>query len=103
MKLRIHPLAYTEDTTCLFTAFAAEPWAVFLDSAGLDRFDIIAARPSLTLVTQGKTTLVSSSAGSHESEGSPFELLRACLTQAPIEPSEGPLPGSLIGYFGYDL
>jgi para-aminobenzoate synthetase component 1 len=103
MKLRIQPLAYTEDASRLFDAFAAESWAVFLDSAGLDRFDIIAARPSLTLVTQGRTTLVSSPAGSHESEESPFDLLRASLAQAATEPSEGPLPGSLMGYLGYDL
>ncbi|MEO5342281.1 MAG: aminodeoxychorismate synthase component I [Gammaproteobacteria bacterium SHHR-1] len=106
MRLRIQPLDYPENAADLFAPFAAEPWAVFLDSAGQDRFDIIAARPSLTLTTWGQISQISQlgdPAVVRESRDSPFELLRSCLPRPPLEPGELPLPGCLIGYFGYDL
>lgn len=104
MKLRVHPLDYPQDSADLFERFADDPWAVFLDSAKLDRFDIIAAAPSATLVSRGLLSEISDSSGSrtHSSE-SPWVLLRQMLGPCQQVPSESPLPGCLIGYFGYDL
>jgi len=103
-------LPYHADSAELFEAIADEPWAVFLDSgrprSTAGRIDILAARPSATLVTRGGMTEIRR----HDSAGppvslspdDPFDLLRQALA-ADGQPSPLPFAGGAIGYFGYDL
>jgi para-aminobenzoate synthetase component 1 len=96
----------------LFEAISDEPWAVFLDSGrphpSAGRYDIIAARPSVTLTTRGGMTEAraysSDSCGAvvELSADDPFELLRGYLG-VDGQHDELPFHGGAIGYFGYDL
>jgi para-aminobenzoate synthetase component 1 len=83
---------------------------VFLDSgrpfgrppAG-GRYDIMAAEPLATLVTQGALTDVRMADRTTCSPDDPLDLLREAL--APLAGASGPFPftGGAIGYFAYDL
>lgn len=86
----------------LFTRFADEPFALFLDSATAaqdrdpalhGRWSFIAADPFETFVYR-------------EGDGaSPFETLKAQLARwrLPTSPSLPPFAGGAAGFFGYDL
>ncbi|TCJ11886.1 aminodeoxychorismate synthase component I, partial [Parasulfuritortus cantonensis] len=109
--MRVSPLPYRTDAGELFEAIADDPWAVFLDSgrprSTAGRYDIIAARPSTTLVTRGTMTEVRHHAPGARatallSPADPFDLLRRYLA-AEATPGELPFAGGAIGYFGYDL
>ncbi len=107
MKLQIQELPYFEDSAALFIPFADRPWSVFLDSgfphSRQGRYDIIAADPIKTLVTQGSITEIRDETGVVLSLEDPFSLLRAALGEV-IEPTEGlPFCGGALGYLGYDL
>ena len=99
----ITPLPYSADAAAHFAAIADLPWAVWLDSGGRGRYDIVSAQPIATLVTQGKYTEITNSAGTKRLTDDPFELLRQQLG-APVEASPGiPFAGGALGYWGYDL
>lgn len=95
-------IPYPESVPDLFETISDLPWPVFLDSAGLGRYDILAAAPFATLVTKNGRTEISDRSGNTLSMEDPFDLLRKMLL--PLE-RENPLPfmGGAIGYFGYDL
>ncbi len=96
-------LPYLTDSTSYFSAVADLPWAVWLDSAGMGRFDIICAQPMATLVTQGAITTIHDVHGSQYSAGDPFDLVRQQLGLL-HEPVGGiPFCGGALGYWGYDL
>lgn len=112
--MRLTPLPYRPDSAELFEAIADEPWSVFLDSgrprSTAGRIDILAARPTTTLVTRGGMTEIrqfeKSTAGTVTlSPADPFELLREYLAISSAPPPLPGLPfnGGAIGYFGYDL
>ena len=69
--MRLTRLPYRADSAELFEAIADEPWSVFLDSghpsagdgARVGRFDILAARPFITLVTRGGITEIGQAGG----------------------------------------
>jgi para-aminobenzoate synthetase component I len=101
-------LPYRPDSRALFEAVADWPWAVFLDSGHhhvtQSRYDIIAARPCVRLVSRGMLTEVHAD-GVTLSREDPFALVRRHLA---IERESGganglPFCGGAIGYFGYDL
>lgn len=97
------PLPYTDDATAYYAAIADLPWAVWLDSGGRDRFDILAAQPVTTLVTRGKQTQISDAAGVRTSSEDPFVLLRGQIG-VPLEIIPGvQFAGGALGYWGYDL
>ena len=103
----VHQLPYHQQSIALFSSWAERPWAVLLDSAHpyseQGRYDIIAADPYITLVTEGETTTITDHGISRQSLEDPFELLQRELG-AVAEPLNGlPFCGGAIGYFGYDL
>lgn len=97
------PLPYTSDAAGYFTAIAELPWAAWLDSGGMGRYDILCAQPVATLVTYGDRTEISDAAGKRCSADDPFDLLRQQLG-APVASIPGiPFAGGALGYWGYDL
>jgi para-aminobenzoate synthetase component 1 len=97
------PLPYLADPAPYFTALRGLPWAAWLDSGQLGRYDIIVADPVATLVTQGKQTEVCHGGESRMSEGDPFDLLRDMLGEHIRMRSAAPFAGGALGYWGYDL
>ena len=81
-------LPYHADAARYFAALCDLPWAAWLDSGGMGRFDILVADPVRTVQLNGNAS---------------FELLRAELG-ALLQPLEDvPFAGGALGYWGYDL
>jgi len=97
------PLPYTSDATAFYAAIADLPWAVWLDSSGRGRYDILAAQPAVTLITQGEQTLISDANGVSSSVSDPFQLLREQLGTQLEGASDVKFAGGALGYWGYDL
>ena len=99
-------LPYRPDSAALFEAIADLPWAVFLDSGAhhpaQSRYDILAARPYVRLVTRGNLTEIHDE-GVELTREDPFTLLRRYVTPDAECASALPFCGGAIGYFGYDL
>ncbi len=86
------PLPYRPDAARYYAALADLPWAVWLDSGGTARYDILAAAPHRTLTLDRDSK-----------ESDPFALLRGALGE-PVAPVAGvPFAGGALGYWGYDL
>jgi len=86
------PLPYHPDASRYYAALAGLPWAVWLDSGGMARYDILAAAPQRTLMLDEDAV-----------QGDPFDLLRAALGE-PVAPVEDvPFAGGVLGYWSYDL
>ncbi len=103
-------LPYFADSAALFSAWADQPWAVFLDSghpsSQQGRYDIIAAEPLCTLVTHGGTTTITSASEVIQSQADPFLLVKQKLQDfagRAVNISGLPFNGGAIGYFSYDL
>ena len=85
-------LPYRTDAAHYYAALADLPWAVWLDSGGMDRFDILTACPQRTLVLDRENP-----------HGEPFALLRSELGD-PVSPMVNvPFAGGALGYWSYDL
>ena len=97
------PLPYSSDAVAFYAAIAELPWAVWLDSGGRGRYDILAAQPVVTLVTQGAKTLISDASGVRSSTDDPFVLLREQLGVALESSPDVKFAGGALGYWGYDL
>ena len=96
-------LPYPDDASACFAAIADLPWAIWLDSAGRGRYDILCAQPVATLVTRGTETTITDSEGERRSDADPFELVRQQLGSI-IAPEPGiPFAGGAAGYWSYDL
>jgi para-aminobenzoate synthetase component 1 len=67
---------YNKDAEQFYAAIADLPWAVWLDSGGRGRYDILTAQPVATLVTHGLQTTITDVTGTHNSAEDPFVLLR---------------------------
>lgn len=85
-------LPYRADAAKYYAALADLPWAVWLDSGGMARYDILTAAPHHTLVLKEE-----------DPQGDPFAMLRSKLGEqvAPVE--SVPFAGGALGYWRYDL
>jgi para-aminobenzoate synthetase component I len=101
--LHTTPLPYTNDASSFYRAIADLPWAVWLDSGGRGRYDILSAQPTVTLVTRGVQTLISDAAGEHYSSVDPFALLREQLGETLEHQPDIKFAGGALGYWGYDF
>jgi len=103
----LQELPYHPDSSRYFSLFAQQPWSVYLDSAhlygGVGRYDILAADPSVTLVTRGGVTEIERRGERYTSEADPFDLLRRELGSVTPTMAGIPFSGGALGYFGYDL
>ncbi len=96
-------LPYKTDAAGCYAAIADMPWAVWLDSAGLGRYDILCAQPVATLVTRGRGTEITDAFGVRHSGDDPFALVRQLLAQPAAAVSGLPFAGGAMGYWSYDL
>lgn len=107
MTLLKQELSYFADSTVLFARIAQQPWAVYLDSGQPEsqygRYDIMTAKPFMTLSTNGSQTEISSADGTRLSSDDPFYLVKQALAPYASQSCELPFCGGAIGYFGYDL
>lgn len=96
-------LPYCSNASAYYEAIADLPWAVWLDSGGRSRYDILTAQPLVTLVTQGGATLITDANEEKLSSEAPFKLLREYLNAqlAPVQDIK--FAGGALGYWGYDL
>ena len=85
-------LPYQTDAARFYAALADLPWAAWLDSGGMGRYDILTAAPHHTLVLDKETT-----------HGEPFALLRKELGELVAPIANVPFAGGALGYWGYDL
>ena len=84
-------LTYRSDASGYFAAIVDLPWAAWLDSGGMARYDILTAAPQRTIVQEAGTG------------GDPFELLRAELGESCTSAAGIPFAGGALGYWSYDL
>jgi para-aminobenzoate synthetase component 1 len=110
-------LEKTLDMKTLFSAFSAQPWAMWLDSCGDEianthvdsNFDIMVWQPEVSLVTQGEQTTVhwlndKRQENSHENPLTLIEKIQQqCFKDVEITASHLPFNGGSVGYFAYDL
>ena len=97
------PFPYPGDASACFAAIADLPWAIWLDSAGRGRYDILCAQPIATLETRGEETVITGSHGERCSNADPFDLVRQQLGATTDSVPNIPFAGGAAGYWGYDL
>ena len=86
-------IPYTADASACYDAIADMPWAVWLDSGGLGRYDILCAQPVVTLVTHCDATDITDASGTRRVTDDPFDLLRQQLGAPVVPMSEVPFAG----------
>ena len=106
-RLSFADLPYLEDSALLFDKIADEPWSVFIDSSPASgargRYDILAARPEICVVTQNRKTKIQTYSQSHTVLEDPFAVLGELLSDTWENTSDLPFTGGAIGFFSYDL
>ena len=85
-------LPYQTDAAHYYAALADLPWAMWLDSGGMARYDILTAAPQRMLVLGGE-----------ETQSDPFAMLRGELGERVAPVADVPFAGGALGYWGYDL
>lgn len=85
-------LPYRTDAAHYYAALADLPWAMWLDSGGMARYDILTAAPQRTLVMHAESAHSDAFASLREELGTQV---------API--ADVPFAGGALGYWGYDL
>ena len=108
MTFKLTELSYCRDSSQLFSHIADEDWSIFLDSSypyiELGRYDIMAARPYITLKTfADETEIVYANEKSEHSSEDPFSIVKSLLGKNETKLSTVPFAGGALGYFAYDL
>ena len=108
MSFRMTELLYRRDSSIVFSAIAAEPWSIFLDSGypkmDIGRYDIISGRPYITLSTFAEKTIITNKSGEKKiSTEDPFSLVKDLLGNEEKILPDLPFCGGAMGYFAYDL
>ncbi len=108
MTFKLTELSYQRNSLQLFSHIADEDWSIFLDSGypyiELGRYDIMAARPYITLKTfANETEIVYADGGSEHSSEDPFTIIKSLLGEKETRLSTVPFAGGALGYFAYDL
>ncbi len=85
-------LPYRSDVASYYAALADLPWAIWLDSGGMARYDIITADPRRTLSLYAEPP-----------DPDPFALIRKELGEQTEPITDIPFAGGALGYWGYDL
>ncbi len=85
-------LPYRTDSAHYYAAVADLPWAVWLDSGGMARYDILTAAPQRTLVLDRETAC-----------NDPFASVRKQLGEQVAPIANVPFAGGALGYWSYDL
>ena len=88
MSFYCRELSYHSDAAHYCAAIADLPWAAWLDSGGMGRFDILTAAPHHKIEESGKD---------------PFALLRSELGEPVLPAADVPFAGGALGYWSYDL
>ena len=117
MNLLIEEFDYL-DSAGLFARVAQRDWSIFLDSGIINGqapvtkhadFDVLAIKPSATLVTQGEATVVTQGTQKTTLSGDPLTVLQDVLSDLDFklvsragQAVPAYVPGAL-GYFSYDL
>ncbi len=81
-------LPFEADAAHYFSAIADLPWAAWLDSGGMGRFDILTAAPHHTIEKSGRDI---------------FTLLRSELGEPVLPVADVPFAGGALGCFSYEL
>ncbi len=92
MSFYCKSLPYEANAARYYAALTDLPWAVWLDSGGMARYDILTAAPYRTVVLQEQDIC-----------GDPFLLLRAELGERVVPIADIPFAGGALGYWSYDL
>jgi len=108
LTFKLTELPYCRDSTEMFSHLADEDWSIFLDSCypyiDLGRYDVIAARPYITLKTfADETEIVYASGKREQSSEDPFSIVKSLLGENETKLSTVPFAGGALGYFAYDL
>ncbi len=106
-----HSLKYTPDALeHQFAALAHLPWAMLLHSGFAEhadnRFDILVARPRVTLVTRDTVTEITTEGHCQCCKEDPLVLLQQQTEYSGLEAEwreDLPFQGGALGLFGYDL
>lgn len=96
-------LPYATHAGDYFAAIVELPWAIWLDSSGRDRYDILVAQPRATLVTYGEQTEINDVTGKRFSCDDPLDLLQEMLGPVVARAQESLFSGGAVGYCAYDL
>ncbi len=91
MSIYCVELPYQKDATLFYAAVSDLPWSVWLDSCGMERFEIVTAAPMDTLLLY--------QAADHDS----FSLVRELLGEQLDPLPDVPFAGGALGYWSYDL
>ena len=85
-------LPYQSDASRYYAALTDLPWAAWLDSGGMARYDILTAAPQQTLMLDSATI-----------SNDPFNMLRTELGEYVAPIADVPFAGGALGYWSYDL
>jgi para-aminobenzoate synthetase component I len=108
LTFKLTELSYCRDSSQLFSHIANEDWSIFLDSGypyiELGRYDIMTARPYITVKTfADETEIVYANGKSEHSSEDPFLIIKSLLGKNETKLSTVPFAGGALGYFAYDL
>ncbi|MGC2165658.1 MAG: aminodeoxychorismate synthase component I [Gallionella sp.] len=85
-------LPYHSNGAKYYAALSDLPWAVWLDSCGMARYDILSASPQCTVMIDH-----------NEQQRDPFDMLRDQLGELLAPLPNVPFSGGALGYWSYDL